>query len=1080
MNGLGAGEREGLNRSEQLNQDGANPNLHDPAPPPTVQPPVTATTRRPEGESEVHPPYAQGGLQSQQEGLQNWEQSPLAPVVQEHPRSPTLVPQAQEFFTAESRTAVSPEQHPMRWTTRVTEFFRTTAHRGVLGVDRLLDNLGFQNGHVQPGTMLTGRAMERTVQISPPEQLPERRASPIAPPVPVSWAGSVVEPPLFERAQLERMRQARRDHPLIYGQASEVGSDNSSRLQAEVQRQLEEHAARYQDQVRSLQDEVQRLREHRELAREQGILVVGQPPAPPEATTPSPPIAPPPTSPVPGGQAGNLPGVQPGNLPQHPSVPGGQASNLPGVQAGNLPQHPSVPGGQAGNLPGVQPGNLPQHPSVPGGQASNLPGVQAGNLPQHPSVPGGQASNLPGVQAGNLPQHPSVPGGQASNLPGVQAGNLPQHPSVPGGQASNLPGVQAGNLPQHPSVPGGQASNLPGVQAGNLPQHPSVPGGQASNLPGVQAGNLPQHPSVVSGQARHIPQVSGPHEEHGSASVGDKSVPSSAQQWLSGQQQDHIALLAGGMAQLQQVMLRQMSSQEKEKGEDASPEAVKPGTSSLPALPQVHATTSSIDIADWLEMLAAPMSDLSDGSSTWWQRIRQKAGEAYEKWTNAGPMEKLSIAPERDGTLEGGRWSRVNSRAASMIMLALHESVRSEMVARRLTGSTVSLLFRLMTLYQPGGEAERTRILHNLQCPNEESEPAKVVEALRSWERWLRRCKELSLATPDPTILSKGLNSMVRKVVEKNPDMGFRTNLVRSTLQVDTRPSYETIDTYYKHLMAECEALAVSSSSLTTSGQAASTTTVAKPEPKIRPMKTEPKASTPTIPTTPSRTTATPDSAPGEQEAAEGFPSEKKDVPCKYFGRTYKGCARANKCPFRHSWDGLEKEKSSRCLACGGKHMAKDCINKKSGSPKAATPKTAPQAKAAAQQTSSTTTTSTTSNKTVRIEEPTSTSGSSAGSQELGAADLKEILADVGKMLKAMSATTLKRARVTKDTLLQRVSDLAEVFIGRSCGDGSEEGRPGGLLDSGASNAMRPADPEKDVKPSLISTRNSCSGDARR
>ena len=360
MNGVGAGEREGLNRREQLNQDGANPNLHDPAPPPTVQPPVTATTRRPEGESEVHPPYAQGGLQSQQEGLQNWEQSPLVPVVQEHPRSPTLVPQAQEFFTAESRTAVSPEQHPMRWTTRVTEFFRTTAHRGVLGVDRLLDNLGFQNGHVQPGTMLTGRAMERTVHISPPEQLPERRASPIAPPVPVSWAGSVMEPPLFERAQLERMRQARRDHPLIYGQASEVGSDNSSRLQAEVQRQLEEYAARYQDQVRSLQDEVQRLRENRELAREQGTMVVGQPPVPPEATTPSPPIVPPPTSPVPGGQASNLPGVQPGNLPQHPSVPGGQASNLPGVQAGNLPQHPSVPGGQAGNLPGVQAGNLPQ------------------------------------------------------------------------------------------------------------------------------------------------------------------------------------------------------------------------------------------------------------------------------------------------------------------------------------------------------------------------------------------------------------------------------------------------------------------------------------------------------------------------------------------------------------------------------------------------------------------------------------------------------------------------------------------------------------------------------------------------
>ena len=73
------------------------------------------------------------------------------------------------------------------------------------------------------------------------------------------------------------------------------------------------------------------------------------------------------------------------------------------------------------------------------------------------------------------------------------------------------------------------------------------------------------------------------------------------------------------------------------------------------------------------------------------------------------------------GKLEDGRWGRVNSRAASMIVLALHENVRSEMVARRLTGSTVSLLFRLMTLYQPGGEAERSRILSNLQNPPEES-----------------------------------------------------------------------------------------------------------------------------------------------------------------------------------------------------------------------------------------------------------------------------------------------------------------------------------------------------------------------
>ena len=61
------------------------------------------------------------------------------------------------------------------------------------------------------------------------------------------------------------------------------------------------------------------------------------------------------------------------------------------------------------------------------------------------------------------------------------------------------------------------------------------------------------------------------------------------------------------MAQLQQAMLKQTTVS---KDEDKSPEAVKPGVSQLPSLPQLKAESSSIDIADWLEMLPAPMSDL--------------------------------------------------------------------------------------------------------------------------------------------------------------------------------------------------------------------------------------------------------------------------------------------------------------------------------------------------------------------------------------------------------------------------------------------------------------------------------------
>ena len=80
--------------------------------------------------------------------------------------------------------------------------------------------------------------------------------------------------------------------------------------------------------------------------------------------------------------------------------------------------------------------------------------------------------------------------------------------------------------------------------------------------------------------------------------------------------------------------------------------------------------------------------------------------------------------------LEGGQWSRVNSRAASMIITALPDTVRQEVVARRLANSTTKLLFRLLQIYQPGGESEKVKILNSLQSPP--ADPQRAVESLRT------------------------------------------------------------------------------------------------------------------------------------------------------------------------------------------------------------------------------------------------------------------------------------------------------------------------------------------------------------
>ena len=172
---------------------------------------------------------------------------------------------------------------------------------------------------------------------------------------------------------------------------------------------------------------------------------------------------------------------------------------------------------------------------------------------------------------------------------------------------------------------------------------------------------------------------------------------------------------------------------------------VKPGTPVLPSLPPVRPSTSSVDLLDWLELIESPMSDLSDGSATWWRQVRSTASSAYDKWVVSGPIERLGITPVLTSELEEGRWSRVNSWASSMILASLDETIRSELVSRRMTGSVASIVFRLLTLYQPGGEEEKFRTLQQLQSPPGETEPMKAVETLRSWNRWLPQLSSLRL-----------------------------------------------------------------------------------------------------------------------------------------------------------------------------------------------------------------------------------------------------------------------------------------------------------------------------------------------
>ena len=264
---------------------------------------------------------------------------------------------------------------------------------------------------------------------------------------------------------------------------------------------------------------------------------------------------------------------------------------------------------------------------------------------------------------------------------------------------------------------------------------------------------------------------------------------------------DLIGILAAGMRQLQDA---QTKAFEKRRA-TAEPETVKPGVSALPTLKAPDPETSPVEVQDWLQLLQAPMADLSDSSHEWWERIQEIATEGYRQWAQAAPMERLAMRPPRDKSLEEGKYARLNSRAASMLLSALDESIRADLVSRRSTQSTSQILYRILTLYQPGGEGEKKLILDKLQCPVKQDDPAKAAQALREWERWHRRAADIGVAVPDATVLSRALTTLMQGVLDGYPEAAFRTSLIRNSLKLDTRPTSENVAAFHRHLLQEAK-----------------------------------------------------------------------------------------------------------------------------------------------------------------------------------------------------------------------------------------------------------------------------------
>ena len=222
-----------------------------------------------------------------------------------------------------------------------------------------------------------------------------------------------------------------------------------------------------------------------------------------------------------------------------------------------------------------------------------------------------------------------------------------------------------------------------------------------------------------------------------------------------------------------------------------------------PKLPEIS-ESSSVDFGDWLYLIEHVMSDLSTSSAEWWATVVKDAQDFYERYQAADQFSRLSMKPTASPTLNEVRWSRLDRRGATILLGATPDDIKKELVATR-TRTTLEVLARLMVIYRPGSALEKGQLLRRIESPDTAATVQEAIEGLRQWLRHYQRARDLKLSVPDPSVTLRGIDQLVKKPIQENPEIAFRMNLLRYHLKVDFSPAEESVLAVHRALLAEFE-----------------------------------------------------------------------------------------------------------------------------------------------------------------------------------------------------------------------------------------------------------------------------------
>ena len=251
-----------------------------------------------------------------------------------------------------------------------------------------------------------------------------------------------------------------------------------------------------------------------------------------------------------------------------------------------------------------------------------------------------------------------------------------------------------------------------------------------------------------------------------------------------------------------------------ELGENVGGNVVRPEEparyiSELPKLSQSDLANSAVVCGNWLAQVRQIMVGLSTSASVWWEGVERPATAAYRRWLVADPLGRLSIDPSTViGEFDRSLYGRVESRSVSLLLAAVPQSIRDDVVTNRWL-SSAAVLFRVLCLFQPGGSSERSHLLSQLVSPSVCKTFAEAVKGLRTWQQGLQRAGEIHATLPDPSLLLRGVDTSTSSLLAAHPMIGFRVNAFRHQLAIDYNPTVASVVQLVRLIQAECEAASI-------------------------------------------------------------------------------------------------------------------------------------------------------------------------------------------------------------------------------------------------------------------------------